>query len=191
MRVRFFRIHTVFLIILVINLQLLSQNYTNYLLSISNYKVSDFVLKQIDTSSVDIDKKITADNDFTLDIFLGIGAAPLNASFGIGYFFTPKIIGYSRIAALVTPNFYNFSTNIGAKYINSSGNSMLYSAEIGALFDGNHHYYNGILVKGALGYMFLFKKSYFNINVHLNFLAPIDRTNVFIPELELVMGIFI
>ncbi len=191
MRISFFRIQAVFVIILVANLQLFSQDHWNSFFSNSNNQVSDFVLTQFDTSIVDIDKKANGDNDFILDIFFGIGAAPINASFGIGYFITPHVIGYSRIAALVTPNFYNLSTNIGAKFINGSGNGVLYSAEIGALFDGNHHKYNGILLKGALGYMFLFKKSYLNINMHLNFLAPNDRTNEIVPELELVLGILI
>lgn len=56
MHISVFIIQAVFVIILVANLQSLSQDHGNYFFSNSNTQVSDFVLTQIDISIVDIDK---------------------------------------------------------------------------------------------------------------------------------------
>ena len=190
MRISFFRIHVVFVIILGANLQSLSQDHGNYFLSNSNTQVSDFVVSQLDTSIVDIDKRINADNDFTLDIFLGIGAAPLNSNIGIGYFFTPKIVGFTRFTAAGWLDYFNYSVSIGAKFIQRFGSTMVYSFEYGTLIDGNTHKHNGYMLKGGLGYMFQYNTGFhLGANININFIGESHSKVVWVPELEIIIGV--
>lgn len=190
MHISFLKIQAVFIIILIVNLQLIAQDHGSYFFSNSNTQISDFVLSQLDTSIVDINKKINADNDFTLDIFFGIGAAPLNSNIGIGYFFTSKIVGFARFTGAIWPDYFNYSISIGAKYIKQTGSSMVYSFEYGTLFDGNTREYNGHMIKGGLGYMFQYTSGFhLGANININLIGERHSKVVLVPELEIVIGV--
>jgi len=192
MHISFFRIQAVFVIILVANLQSIAQDHGNYFFSNSNNQVTDFVLTQFDTSIVDIEKKVNVDNDYTLDIFLGIGAAPLNSNIGIGYFFTPKIVGYTRFTAAGWMDYFNYSLSIGAKFIQRIGSTMVYSFEYGTLIDGNTHKHNGHMLKGGLGYMFQYTAGFhLGANININLIGESQSKVVWVPELEIVIGVSI